>query len=285
NLEADASRKRALVGKEVNDQIATGVDSEVRGLTVNKKTSRKRNNAGQIEYETLGGAWVSEASVNKGHSRWGNDTYAQQAALSYEMRKATSEDQIRGLGDNYHNVTDGWGMSANQAGGAWIGAAFENQGQHLEYKYTNWKDGTMGASRPGGDVKSDGFVDEIYEKKGSYPLAQMSSFSVERLKDAHVAAEAIGDVDQMNKIKAISETFMSELGGGMYAPPAGGAGPVVQPGARTNRMANTPGAAHVAERARELADMTGAYVAAPTGPHLPPPDHRGTSTPNNMDQH
>lgn len=259
NIEAQASAVRAQVGKELNDQIATGRDEEIRGLSVNKLTSASRMNNGTRQFQSLGGAWINEADVDAGHRRWGHNTYAQQASLAYEMRKAQTEEQLRDLGDNYAKVATspgGWGMSDQQAGGTWIGAAFEHQNQHLEYKYTNWQDGSMDMD------KSRQFVDEVYEKKGSYPLAQMSSHTIEKLKASYTDAAARGDTDQMQKIAGISETFMHQLGttGGL---PPGEAAPTV--GGTASRQANTPGAAHVAERVRELAAMSGVAHNYDTG--------------------
>ncbi len=300
NVEAAMSARQAAVGKEINDQIATGRDDDVRGLTVDKSLLRDfrgaearglaRTENGRRQYKSLGGAWIDEANVRAGHDKWGGDTFAQQAALSYEMRKASTEEEVQGLASRYAAVAQGsWGMTDRQAGGAWIGAAFENQNQHLEYKGTDWRTGQVGGGGAGR------FVDEIYEKKGSYPLAQMSSNTVEQLKVAHREAVRTGDVDRQNKIRAITETFMHEYGSGGVpgAPPDEGG--ETAPGAGGRRQASTPGAAHVAERVRELAVMTGVYAAAPTGPHLPPgvqgpggvtpPNtHAGTPTQNQQDQ-
>lgn len=287
NLEAGASTKRAQVAKEVNDQIATGIDSEVRGVTVDKTTSARRVENGKTQFQTLGGGWVDEAAVDAGHARWGKDAFAIQAALSYEMRKATTEEQTQSLSDNYHAVAQSLGMSDNQAGGAWIGAAFENQNQHLQYKHTDWQTGQMTES---GRRK---FVSEIYEKKGSYPLAQMGSNTIVKLQEAYKEAERTGDLDTMNHVKAISETFVNEMGMGMGAQAGmvddSGTPLPTTPGiSGGRRQANTPGAAHVAERVRELADMTGILAASPTGLHEAPtaPDnHYGTRPPNNREQH
>jgi hypothetical protein len=304
NIEAAASAARADTAKILNDQIATGADSEIRGLTVNKKWAmnqarfgaaqtdadgkRFRTNGQVREYlddndnvtnrtfQTLGGSWQSEADVDKGHARWGKDTFAQQTALAYEMRKAQSEGQLKNLSDNYHHVAQGdggWGMNDEQAGGAWIGGAFEHQGIHLENKYTNWKNGSLANN-------GRNYVDEMYEKKGSYAVAQMSSRSIERLKEAHQLAVASGDVDTQEKIAAIAETFMHQMGTGAGAMDEEQRAAAAAGGA-TIRQANTPGAAHVAERVVELAQLTGVYGTAPSGGYTDP-DH--TITPNTRQQ-
>jgi|GEM_PF-3560068 len=331
NIEARASARRAQEGKIINDQIESGDDAEVRALSVNKQWAdnqamnsvasadghtysvggmRRRNSNGSMEYKTLGGAWASEQNVINAQKRWGNNSFAKQASLAYEMRKASSEDELQGLAQNYRAVAQGrdasgnkiagagggWGLSENQAGGNWMGAAFQNQNKHLEFKRTDWKSGQMS------DSGRKQFVDEIYENRGSYNLGQMGSNTIQQLKVAHQDAVAKGDVNQIQRIRAISETFMHDvgrggggLGGGapeaeMAALSAASGGPAtgataVSPGGVVSRSpgatgtpgtstpegmrtANTPGAAHVAERVVELARMTGAYTAPSTDEYV-----------------
>jgi hypothetical protein len=295
NIEGIMSAGRAEAAKQLNDQINTGRDEEIRGLTVNKdwalNSGREgvdwRMHDGVRQFKSLGGAWIDEQDVDAGHARWGRNQYAQQAALSYEMRKAITEEDSNRIVDNYMNVAGagrgGWGMSAGEAGGSFKGAAFENQNQHLEYKYSNVATGRLD------DDKN--FVDEIYERRGSYNLAQMNSRTIEQLKVARQMAIDRGDVDQQQKITAIAETFMHDLGvGGGGQIGAAGEEPVFEPvtpepgavvdvqgGAVRPRQASTQGAAHVAERVRELAVLTGAYRQQPTGLYGPghaPTDNR-----------
>lgn len=263
NIQAAASARQAAVSKELNDQIATGRDEEIRALTVNKRTSAQRTNSNGIkEFQTLGGAWVSEGAVDDAYRRWGNDRYAQQTALSYEMRKAQTDEQIQGLASNYNQIARGWGMSDNQAGGAWIGAAFENQNQHLEYKYTDWQSGTMTAK------KASDFATEVYEKRGSYQMSQMGANTIDSLKLAYDTAAQEGDFETQKKVQAVAETFM-QRGGGTGVAAVEGETPIMReqaPGGqnidnRTFYQTGAPGAAHVAENVRRLAEHVGVYQA------------------------
>lgn len=287
NIQAEASAMQAHVAKELNDQIATGRDEEIRALTVNKRTSKQETVNGVRGYRTLGGAWVSEAAVDAGHKRWGNDRYAQQAALSYEMRKAATDDEVQGIVDNYGKVAmgpGGWGMNLNQARGAMVGAGFENQNQHLEFK--NMKvneDGSM-------TLDHTKLASEAYEKKGSYALSQMSAHTLKQLGQSHKQAKAsrdealrVGDTATANKeaqtmakVESVAETFMSRYGGGEQPlqldpngqplPPVQGPpvpGQQVQPGGTGKQQevyrAMSSGSGHVAEAARQLAVDVGVY--------------------------
>ncbi len=319
NVQADSSARQLSVAKEINDQINTGRDEEIRGLTVNRRAARAagalvldadghmsnglmrtNGDTGATEYKTLGGAWVSEANVLGGYRRWGNDRYAQQAALSYEMRKAMTDDEVQGISERYETLsTDragGWGMNGGQATGALKGAGFENQNQHLEFKYTKL-DGTV-------DYK--GMAKEAYEKRGSYPLAQMSSHTIARLKEAYDT----GDAETQQYVQGVAENFMYR--GGVSAGAAGSDDEAARAAAAAAARAaggapgatvpgeffqtNTPGPAHVAESVRDLAVHTGVYqpdlgsartrsdrgpgdtdaagrpLGPPGGPHTPPPD-------------
>ncbi len=297
NIEAALSAGRAEKAKQLNDQIATGRDEEIRGLSVNKKWAMRQaafgavqtdadgkrfrtngqvreyldgnDNVTKRDFMSLGGAWINENDVDAGHARWGKDTFAQQASLAYEMRKAQSEGQLKNLATNYKNVAQGaggWGNTDSEAAGSWIGAAFEHQNQHLEYKYTDWQTGNLS--------KADDYVDEIYEKKGSYPLAQMSSNSIERLITAYNDPSA--DDTRRQKIASIAESFMHEFGaGGQQIGEATGQEqrPIITTAddeVSGRKQASVQGAAHVAERVRELAVLTGRYNPGAPPPGTPP---------------
>jgi hypothetical protein len=296
------SQQRAAEAKVIGDQIATGRDEEVRGLTVNKawassadrgpmttgvdEDGRTFQTNGQMRvysdgtrtFQSLGGAWVSEDAVDAGRRRWGDNHFAQQAALSYEMRKSNTDEQVRNVAENFANVATGqggWGMADGEARGAWVGAAFENQNQHLEFKYTNWANGQMNAQQ------AAGFVEEIYQKRGSYPLSQMHADTIKRLQEAH----DIGDDDTKRKVQAVAETFMSRGGGGVSPTQRGDDGEVTQPGQvyRGGNQVMAQGAGHLNERVRELAVHVGVYADLDPStrtdsehhadPNALPPDH------------
>lgn len=272
NIEARASAKRKDVHQEVNDQIATGRDEEIRGLSVNKEAATEENGLMRIkddgtrQFKSLGGAWVNEAHVDAGHRRWGNDTFAQQASLSYEMRKAITDDEISGIGERYENLATGdggWGLSVTQAAGNLKGAGYENQNTSLEFKHMN-TDGT---------VNYAAFSKEIYEKRGSYPMGQMTAHTIEQLKTAYNE----GDDTTKAQVKAISETFMYRGGAGGQAGEAdgiprmdravGGEAADAEGGGRQGfAQSSAPGAAHVAETVNELAKLTGTYTEGPDRP-------------------
>lgn len=322
NAEARASAARAATGKLLNDQINTGRDEEIRGLTVNKALAdssaigstasgdghrysannlRRINSNGQMEYKSLGGAWVKEADVNAGYSKWGNDAYAQQAALSYEMRKSISDDQIEGISTRYNDLAkNAWGMSDNDAFGAFKGAAFENQNTHLDYKYTNPNDGKL---------NSDGFVEELYEKRGTYNISQLTGSSIKAMRESHAKAQqtaggydrlvaAGGTLDaeqqldyekaktQLQMHESIADNFGSQTAAGL-----GGGDPSkgedIMPTGRTSGEAQfgySSGAAHVTDELKayfnEVKTSSKSAAGTSTGPidEGTPRDYRGYST-------
>lgn len=269
NIQARASARQASVAKELRDQIDTGDDAEIRALTVNTAAIRRmgreaalsqglmREKDGITEYKTLGGAWVNEGAVRAGQGRWGKDAYAQQAAVSYEMRKAMTSDQVQGVSERYAGLAkEQFGMSDNQAAGAWIGAGFENQNQHLEFKNTNMdfeKDSS--GNYKAGVLNVPKFISEVYEKKGSYPLSQMSAHTIEQLGNAYDQ----GDAATKNKVKEIVDTFVMRGGiqgmagdGDNQVPIVGPqpAGPIGRGDSRD--IVSAPGAASVNKQIKDL---------------------------------
>lgn len=300
NIEAAASAKRAQVGKELNEQIATGRDEEIRALTVNKKHAINEGTYGEDwrnitdangkvtgrEFKTLGGQWVNEAYVDAAHQRWGRDTFAQQAALSYEMRKANSEEDVQRIADNYGAVAKGWGNSEAQAKGNWVGAAYENQGTHLEFKHMSMGDGfgAMSLTEEG----SGKLAEEMHEKRGNYQASQMHAHTFKTLTTrAASLSKAVAEgtateaqKTELNRLKGVAETFIqrspygrasgggegddqaaihasiqaqiqassTELSGGALSP---------QQGSHVTPTVYASGAGHTNENIREFAQATG----------------------------
>lgn len=277
NIEQVASAARSEKMKQLYAQIETGRDEEIRGLTVNKKWADEQGKEdedwriqdGKRQYRTLGGAWVDEAHVLGGYSRWGKDSFAQQAALSYEMRKANSSEEVERISQNYAKVATGeggWGASDSLARGTFIGAGFENQNRHLEFKHTDALTGKLNYER---------FVNEAYNNRASYPLAQMSPHTIEQLMGSYKDFKAKGDTQGMDKVKSISEMFVQRgLTGGavtgmageegqeipQVAPPSAGAAPTGERAARVYAS----GAGRTNEAIRELAKLTGALEESPS---------------------
>lgn len=254
NMDARISAIQAQRTKEINDMIQSGKDGEARGLSVVKKTALnglgarwdkdlndgeggwrniKTNEVmsnydvnnladyrigknGNREFQTLGGGWVSEGDVDRGWARWGHDKFAQQAVLSYEMRKANTDENREHIINGYGALAQGeggWGMSDDQAQGAWIGPAFENQNSSLQYKYVKHK-----KNEQTGNFETTfdhaGFVQEVYEKRGSYAMSNMDASTIGRLTEA---AEK-GAVPR-EQLEAIAATMQDRMAAARAADP------------------------------------------------------------------
>jgi hypothetical protein len=292
NAQAEDSARRAQVSKTIAEQTGAGRDDEVRALTVNKtaadaltKTAAgalieqadgsyiqaglssedqkvKIDKNGVRKYKTLGGAWVNSQAVDAAQKRWGNDTYAQQSALAYEMKKATTSEQHQGVASGFRSLAkDTWGMTDSQASGAWIGAAYENQGEKLAYKHTNWETGEVDGAK---------YAQELYEKRGSYQASQMTAHNFETLKDEYVKAKATSLNPQLSpekraaadatkkQIESISESFMSRMSSGGGVVGMEGDTPVISRGS-SQMQTTSQGSTHTNESIRDLALATGVY--------------------------
>lgn len=184
---------------------------------------------------------ISEGSVLEGKRRWGKDPFAQQAALSYEMRKAMEDDDVKNIRNNFGRQAKSWGMTNDQTAGAWIGAAFENQNQHLEFKHTSW------SKDKGLTMNHEKLVKEVYEKRGSYPMAQMNASTITQLEEAY----DLGDQFTKDKVAEIAKTF--EMRGGVSRMEGDGddAVPVMSSGSGGSTI-SAPGAGHVNEAVERL---------------------------------
>lgn len=299
NINALAAAKRAEVKKEINSQIDDGADDEPRGLTVNKayanglarwaqeegisqaESARRQSIADQWvrtgedgktrEYRTAGGAWVNEGSVDQAWSRWGHDTFAQQTALSYESRKATTDEEIGHLREALPVITRGWKQNARQAKNTKTGMAFQNQGTKLSWKYTSEKSGDFGDTfDSSGNLVWDqkavknaqGYTTEWYEKFNSYTGSQQSAEEISRLKKAYDS----GDAKTQANVKAIAETYMHDLlaGGSSQVGVAGGVPQTVPTtqgvAGRPDRQASGQGSPHFNEAMVRLARDVGVYT-------------------------
>jgi hypothetical protein len=206
------------------------------------------------------------------------------------MRKADSSEKVEGIRKRYGDLAlNDWGMNTNQATGALIGAGFENQNQHLEFKNSSLGD------KPSDALKLNGkaLASEFYEKKGTYAGAQFSAHTFEQLDQAYEDAKkavdpktglAAPDTETMGKIEASMAQYVSEMStGGMLTPAAGGTPPVMAPGApASNIQAMVPGSAATAQAARALAQKVGVLQSSGAAPlSAGPYPTTGTASPGN----
>lgn len=290
NLEAHSSAEQEKASKEIQAITNSGLDDEVHGASVDKLAAtsgrlgrltgvrhtdgheyshngkwRINGSSGQKEFLALDGThWVSEASVDAGHKRWGRDHYAQQAILAYEQRKAMEEGDSRYLEQNYAALAQGaWGMTDTQAGGAWTGASFENQNKDFAFKNTDWRTGEL---KDGGKA----FVKEGYNNRNAYSTSQMNPHVMNRYIAAWDHAVTSGDVEMQEQLKAISETFVSQLGGsggaGGFMPSGDGSDVRPAPTGGTSggsRQVSGSGSARTNELIYEFANRTGVVSEIP----------------------
>jgi hypothetical protein len=71
--------------------VATGNDTEIKALTVDKTTSPSRTDPnGTRRFLTLDGTLVTEADVDRAYARWGNNPTARVSARQYVLAKQTA---------------------------------------------------------------------------------------------------------------------------------------------------------------------------------------------------
>lgn len=174
---------------ELNERMAkataatsgSGDDTAIRAYSVNKEVADaarrdgrgegelwRTTSSGGLEYRTAGGAWTSENAVKESRRKYGNRNVSQlQQSMAYEMKKASTQEQQDSVASSFAQTADSWGMSENQANGAWIGAGFANQDHNLQLKHARWeRDESTGKMMMKANESS--IIKEMDEKKGAY---------------------------------------------------------------------------------------------------------------------
>lgn len=199
--------------KEMEATKDTGIDDELRGLTVNKRWAKRQGEMtrmvmdgktyqsnghvrvgenGKTEYRTLGGRWVSEAAVDAGHQRYKGDAMAAQWALGYEMQKATTQEEQDYLFNNFSRVGQSGGsvegLNTGQLGGLWQGAAFSKQNTDRQWKHYKYDQDENGNAR----LQSDGvtLMREIDERQGTYAMSQQHADTWRTMREEYERAHA-----------------------------------------------------------------------------------------------
>lgn len=214
NLAAEESAMNKRLGDELDAQIATGNDDEIRALT-----ARRVQTEDGEKWLTAAGKEVQYADVMAARKRWGNSRSSQQKALTYEMSKASSPEEASMVGaafdgsDGNGSLARDWKLTDRDAASMWTGSAYANQNNRLEWKYMKWDKNTNGLG-----FDSAAFASEVYEKRGSYQMSQMGSTTINALRQEHRAATDAYDTAQANQAAALAygstaqqETARAEL--------------------------------------------------------------------------
>lgn len=190
NIEERISHHNAENAKRLSDQTMNGPDNLVRAYTVNKDMADQMRNSGvtgweqysrindkgQLEYQTLGGAWVSSADVDLANRAWGKNNHgAFQAALTYEMGKALTQENQDHLINSYGMSAKRFGMDAHEAGEVWIGSAFAKQNENRQWKHYRWENDSMRAGGMRAEMKGLNLMREIDEKQGNFQMLQQNA--------------------------------------------------------------------------------------------------------------
>lgn len=213
--------RRSIMNKEeadkVQTQVSTGGDNTVRALFARKldydhDTGRKDANGNAITerrsgyfgtgVKDIGGFAVGQSKsqfakseVDKAEALYGQNQSGYQGALTYEIGKASDDENLKTIMDVNSAKMSKLGMESAQ-GGIWTGAAYNHQQTRRELKHTKiQEDGTY---------KRDAvaFTKEIAENVGSYPLSNMRTSTIKALREDHGKAKAAFDASGGTDLKA-----------------------------------------------------------------------------------
>jgi len=193
---SDSAVYRAEEMKKAEAINATGDDTQLRALTVNKqwaldhggeateangwKGEWRRGANGGRQFKTLAGnKWVDEGDVDAAYTRWGNNQAMLQWSLGHEMDKATTSEDQAHVRDNFGNLNykstvgdalgtgRSWNLNDGEMTGLWTGAAFAKQNANRTNKHYKWDAQTKSLK-----LDRNSLAKELYNKKGPYELGQ-----------------------------------------------------------------------------------------------------------------
>jgi hypothetical protein len=186
-VEAERTAKEA---RRQDAIINSGDDRLTRGLTVDMDWADNYGTAGHDyrdtdkgrEYRTAGGTWLKKSDVTAAHKENGSNRAAIQAAMTYELKKATAPDDIAYYKQNFGRLTAGRKtatgrsvMSSDQAFGILQGASFTHQGTNRDLKAGTISEMTSASDRGGLELDAAATLEEIVNTQNGYAQIQSNA--------------------------------------------------------------------------------------------------------------
>lgn len=250
-------------GKHVQTSTRlTAADAARRDFTVGSDGSRT--------FRSAGGKQIAEWAVDEGHRYANGDQDLAQAFTAYEIKKSTSEEEQGRIAESIGNMGSTLNLGARASGAARIGAAYEQAGTDFDLKYFGQDAGSMKPAAV--DKAYESFVTETNQLRGSYPMSQVKTRTIERLTSAWehsqdqeddarraLAAAPVGSADhkyysdviaaqqdRQRQIRETADTWSSRMptapaGSGGATIPTGGAGGVSAAMQELNTVVNGSG--------------------------------------------
>jgi len=216
-LSARQSQWQAAMNKQMEEATSTGDDSYRRADTVNMAAAnadwnkgrtvegdyeyslnrlvRRNTRTGVVEYSSAAGnSWHTESVVRSAQQTFRGNAAAHTANLKYEIGKATPAEDQQNVINRSTELLQSWGLSGGQATAVWKGATIPHADTKLEMKYYNPMTQQY-------DMR--GFIDELYSKRNSYNISNLSPATAKLLRDQYASL----DPSQQDHVKEVLETF------------------------------------------------------------------------------
>ena len=262
------SRINAAQAKRIEEANATGSDTLSFADTVDKASADADFNAGYSEYSDVktrqvyrisrnglkrvntttgrveytdirrGNNWHSSAVVDQASAMFRGNNAAHTANLRYVLNKSNTDEELTNAKNGMGTLIRSWGATTTADFTSVLkGATIPLQETKLELKFLKFDDHGVPT------LDTNGVVNELFEKRNSYNMGNLSASTVKNLSDSY----ATMPLDQQVKIKKILETFVQK----------GGPELDTNTGAPTGRMrpdgVSIPGPANTQEKWREFA--------------------------------
>ena len=233
------------------------IDGQTYVVSKNSKgeaLKRINTTTGRVEYTDIrrGNNWHSSAVVDQASAMFRGNNAAHTANLRYVLNKSNTDEELTNAKNGMGTLIRSWGAKTpGDFTSILKGATIPLQETKLELKFLKFDDDGVPT------LDTNGVVNELFEKRNSYNMGNLSASTVKNLSDNYSTMPP----DQQEKIQKILKTFLQP-----------GGPEVDNTGTPTGRMRpdglSIPGPANTQEKWREFGKQF----------YIPPP---GASNPFN----
>ena len=166
---------------------------------------RRNSTTGRVEYTDIrrGNNWHSSAVVDQANAMFRGNNAAHTANLRYVLNKSNTDEELTNAKNGMGTLIRSWGAKTPADFTSILkGATIPLQETKLELKFLKFGDDGVPT------LDTNGIVNELFEKRNSYNMGNLSASTVKNLSDNYNTMPP----DQQEKIQKILKTFL-QLGG------------------------------------------------------------------------
>jgi len=166
---------------------------------------RRNSTTGRVEYTDIrrGNNWHSSAVVDQANAMFRGNNAAHTANLRYVLNKSNTDEELTNAKNGMGTLIRSWGAKTpGDFTSILKGATIPLQETKLELKFLKFDDHGVPT------LDTNGVVNELFEKRNSYNMGNLSASTVKNLSDNYNTMPT----DQQEKIQKILKTFVQPGG-------------------------------------------------------------------------